>query len=104
MPGRPLYNTPRDERAKLLSASFEVAELIKARAGRREHDHLACDGAAACARHGPLELTAVLDRDAQAGQRSGDLGRVLADQIDGRTVALHRVAQLGEVLALALPA
>src|SRR4051794_9208471 len=85
-----------DEPGEDLSPMGEVAELVEARAGRREHHHLAGAGALGCQVDGAVERR----RDfvgGRSGERPFEVAGGLADQVEPGRLALDERRQRGQV-------
>src|SRR5205085_11441983 len=71
-----------DQPAKRLAACLEVAELVVARAGRREQDDVAGRRVGGSLRERLREVSCAPVLAARQVERARELGRGLADQVD----------------------
>src|SRR5687767_7807285 len=87
------------ETLELVPAIIEIAELIEARTGRRQHHRFAGRGARAGQRHGAVQRARRLERHG-AGERRFELGRGFTDEVGARRLARHHLAQRAQVRPL----
>ena len=100
---RPAHASASTSCAEALAARLVVAELVVRRAGRREQHDVALGGHRGRDPHGALERPAVHQLDATAGERAAQLGRSLADQVDGRRAVRERIGEGAKSAPLSEP-
>src|SRR5215211_2551073 len=88
-----------DQRLEVVAALLERAVLVVGGAGGREQDRLTGRGGGARGRDRPLEVAAIVERDAGRAQRRAQALRLLPDQVRRRRPFRERRGQRRIVLS-----